>query len=88
MNAINRRNNDFCCDQETPRKGGNARMLDAIGRRYKLFWQGCNKGTAGVFIAERWIDSVVDVVRVNERIMYVKLVIGKQLGNIVSSYAP
>ena len=34
-------------------------------------------GGAGVavLIAERWIDSVVDVVRVNERIMYMKLVI-------------
>ena len=62
-------------------------MLGANGRRYKFFWQGCNKGTAGVgvFIAERWIDSVV---RVNERIMYVKLVIGKQIVNNVSAYAP
>ena len=41
----------------------------------------------GVFIAERWMDSVVDVVRVNEWIMYVKLVIGKQIVNIVSAYA-
>ena len=41
-----------------------------------------------MFIAERWIDSVVDVVRANERIMYVKLVIGKQIVNIVSAYAP
>ena len=40
-----------------------------------------------MFIAERWIDSVVNVVRV-ERIMYVKLVIGKQIVNIVSAYAP
>ena len=65
-------------------------MLGANGRRYKFFWQGCTKGTAGVgvFIAERWIDSVVNVVRVNERIMYVKLVIGKQILNIVSAYAP
>ena len=64
-------------------------MLGAIGRRYKFFWQGCNKGTAGVgvFIAERWIDSVVDVVIANERIIYVKLVIGKQIVNIVSAYA-
>ena len=33
----------------------------------------CEIGTAGVgvFITERWIDSVVNVVRVNERIMYV-----------------
>ena len=38
------------------------------------------KGTAGVgvIIAERWIHSVVDVVRLNERIMYVKLVIGSK----------
>ena len=40
-----------------------------------------------MFIAERWIDSFVDVVRLNERIIYVKLVIGKQIGNIVSAYA-
>ena len=42
----------------------------------------------GMFIAEIWIDSVVDVVRVNERIIYVKLVIGKQIVNIVSAYVP
>ena len=54
------------------------------------YWQGSNKRTAGVgvFIAERWIDRVVDMVRVHERIMYVKLVIGKQIVNIVSFYAP
>ena len=64
-------------------------MLGANGR-YKFFWQGCNKGTAGggVFIAEKLIDSVIDVVRVNERTMYVKLVIVKQIVNIVSTYAP
>ena len=67
------------------RRSGRANMLGAIGRRYKFFWHGCNKGTTGVcvFIAERWIDSVVDV-----RIMNVKLVIGKQIVNIVSAYAP
>ena len=50
------------------RRGGSARMLGAIGIRYTFFWQGCNNGTAGVgvFISGRWIDSVVDVVRVNE----------------------
>ena len=78
---------DFCCAKET---SGSVRMLCAVGRRYKLFWYGCNKGTAGVgvFIAERWIDSVVNVVRVDERIMHVKLVIGKPKVNIVSAYAP
>ena len=90
VDALHRRNIDFCCAQETRWKGECARILAAIGLRYKFFWQGCNKGTAGVgvFIAERWIDSAVNVVRVNERIMYVKLVIGKQIGNSVSAYAP
>ena len=38
-------------------------MFCAIGRGYKFFLQGCKKGTScvGVFIAKRWIDSVVDV---------------------------
>ena len=73
------KNIDFCCAQEMRWKGESERMLGANGRRYKFFWQGCNKETAGVsvFIAERWFDSVVNVVRVNEQIMYVKLVIGK-----------
>ena len=90
VDALHRRKIGFFCAQETKWKGGSARMFGAIGRRYKFFWQGCNKGTAGVgvFITERWIDSVVDVVRVNERIMYVKLVIGKQIVNIASAYAP
>ena len=48
-------------------EGCSARMIGAIGRRYKFFWQGFKKVTSGVFIAERWIDSVVDVVKVNER---------------------
>ena len=70
------------------RRGGSAKILGAIGRRYKFFWQNCNKGNAGVgvFIAERWIECVVNVV--SERIMYVKLGTVKQIVNIVSAYAP
>ena len=90
VDAVHIINIDLCCAPETRWEGESARMLGANGIKYKLFWQGCNKGTAsvGVFIAERWIDSVVNVVRVNERIMYVKRVIGKQIVNIVSAYAP
>ena len=55
VDALHRRNIDFGCAQETRWKGESARMHGANGRRYKFFWQGCNKGTAGVgvFIAER-----------------------------------
>ena len=64
-------------------------MFGAIGRRYiQVLLARLYKGSVGVFIVERWVDSVVDVARVNERIMYVKLVIGKQIVNVVSAYAP
>ena len=55
-----------------------------------FFLQGCNKETAvfDVCIAERSIDSVLDVVIISERIMYVKLLIRKYIVNIVSAYAP
>ena len=87
VGALLGRKIDLCCVQQTRWKGGSATMRVAIWRRYKLFWQGCKKGTAGVFIAEIWIDSVVDVVKVSERIIYVNLLIRKQIVNIVSAYA-
>ena len=89
VDTLHGRKNDFGIAEETRWKGESAKMLGTNGRRYKFFWQGCSNGTAGVsvFIAGRWIDSV-DVVGVNERIMYVKLVIGKQIVNIVSASAP
>ena len=31
------------------------RMLDAIGRRYKLFWQGCNEGLT---VLSMWSESM------------------------------
>ena len=53
----------------------------------QFFYQGCIKGIScvGLLIYERYLDSVVDVVKVNERLMYVKLVIGMQIINIVSA---
>ncbi|MBJ5584704.1 hypothetical protein JGG81_25215, partial [Salmonella enterica subsp. enterica serovar Typhimurium] len=65
-------------------------MIGEKGSRYKLYWQGTNQGNAGVgiLIAETWSDKVVEVKRVNERIVIVKMVIGVKLVNVVSAYAP
>ena len=48
VKALHRRKIDFCCAQETRWKGGSVKIIGAIGRRYKFFWQGCNKVTVGV----------------------------------------
>ena len=49
VDALHRRKIDFCCAQETRWKGESAKMLGANGRRYKFFWQGCNKGAGFVW---------------------------------------
>ena len=43
---------------------------------------------AGVLVAEKWIDNVVEVRRVCERVMVLRVAIGKSVLNLVSVYAP
>ena len=42
----------------------------------------------GVLVAERWIDSVVQVKRVSERLMVVRVTVGGSVLNVLSVYAP
>ena len=88
--AMWRRRVDFCSVQETRWRGSRARWLGSMGRRYKFLWQGSEDGTAGVgvLVAEKWVDQILSVNRVNERIMLLKVVNGKNIMNIVSAYAP
>ena len=85
-----RRRLDFCCVQETRWKGGSARMLEGEGFSYKFYWMGCEEGVGGVgvLVAERWIEKVIEVRRVNERILVVRLMIGNSIVNLISVYAP
>ena len=42
----------------------------------------------GIFVAEKWVDSVVSVVRHSERVLVPKLVLGDCLINVFTVYAP
>lgn len=90
VNMAGERRLDVCCLQETRWRGGSARMLGADRARYKVFWKGCDSGLAGVgvMVAEKWIEHVVEVKRVNERLMLLRLAVGKRILNIISVYAP
>jgi len=46
----------------------------AVGKRYKLLWCECQEKTegVGVFVAEKWVDQVVEIHRYNESIAVVK----------------
>ena len=90
VEMVARRRLDFCCIQESRWKGEGARLLGGEGKRYKFFWKGCKEGTAGVgiFVAEQYIDNVVEVRRVSERVLVLRVTIGKGVLNLVTAYAP
>ena len=88
--ALERRKVKVCCVQETRWKGEGTRILRTkTGGKYKLFWKGCSEGVSGVgvIVSEEFIDKVVEVTRVSERLMMVKLIVGKCLMNVVAAYA-
>jgi len=39
-------------------------------------------------IAERLVEKVVEVRRVNERLMLVRVAVGEKVINVISAYAP
>ena len=89
--ALERRKVKVCCVQETRWKGEGIRILRTkTGGKYKLFWKGCSEGASGVgvIVSDEFIDKVVEVTRVSERLMMVKLIVGKCLMNVVAAYAP
>ena len=81
---------DVCCIEETRYHGGNCCTIKDKDTRYKFYWSGNDKGTAGVgvFVAEEWIEKVFEVQRVSDRITLVKLVVGQHAVTFLSVYAP
>uniref|UniRef100_A0A8C4QPJ3 PX domain-containing protein n=1 Tax=Eptatretus burgeri TaxID=7764 RepID=A0A8C4QPJ3_EPTBU len=80
VETLVRRRVDICCVQETRWKGSGVRMVKGRqGQKYKFMWQGCPEGEHGVDVmfSEEFVDSVVSVIRVSERLMMVRIVIGK-----------
>ena len=90
VETLSPRKVDVCCIQETRYRGGSWRTIKGKDTRYKLYWSGNDKGTAGVgvFAAEEWIEKVFEVQRVSDRIILVKLIVGQRVFTFLSVYAP
>ena len=87
---MERRNVDILCLQETKWKGSKTRN---IGGGFKLFYNGADgrKNGIGIVVREELAESVLEVKRVLDRLMAMKLKVkGSILNivNIVSAYAP
>ncbi|XP_055388280.1 craniofacial development protein 2-like [Condylostylus longicornis] len=83
---LKRRNIDICCIQELKWKGAKARK---IGESYTVLYNGFNaKNGIGIVFKENMCDKIIEVKRISDRLMYVKMVIENKIYNIMSAYAP
>ena len=90
VETLARRQVDICCVQEVRWRGASTRLITGKSCQYKMFWVGNNTGLGGVgiLVHQKWIESIVDVKRVNDRLMMIKILIDKRVISIVSVYAP
>ncbi|KAK3570513.1 hypothetical protein QTP86_020086 [Hemibagrus guttatus] len=84
---MERRKVDILCVQETRWKGSKAR---SIGAGFKLFYYGVDskRNGVGVVLKEEFGRNVLEVKRVSDRVMSLKLEIEGVMLNVVSGYAP
>ena len=87
VDVMERRKVDFLCVQETRWKGNSARE---IGNGYKLYYSGSREGRngVGVIVSNTWKDKVIEVKRVNDRILRLSITIENRVLHIISAYAP
>ena len=84
---MERRNVDILCLQETKWKGSKARN---IGGGCKLFYNGTDgiKNGIGIVVREELVESVLEMIRVSDRLMAMKLEVKGSFLNTVNAYAP
>ena len=84
---MERRNVNILCLQETRWKGSKTRN---IGGGCKIFYNGADgrKNGIGIVLREDLAENVLEVKRMSDRLMVMKLEIKGSIPNIVSAYAP
>ena len=60
------------------------------GQEVQVFWKECKEGSTGVgiLVAEKWVENVIEVKKLSERIMLLRISIGMNILNVISGYAP
>ena len=83
-----RRRINIACLQETKWVGEKAKEIEDTG--FKLYYSGKqrNKNGIGIIVDKNLKKDVVNVIRKGDRIILIKLVIGRDIINIISAYAP
>ncbi|XP_008486018.1 craniofacial development protein 2-like, partial [Diaphorina citri] len=88
VDLMERRKIQILCVQETRWKGDKAKVL---AEGYKLFYSGADhrgRNGVGIIVDKELKEEVCEVERINDRIMSMKLAIGKSLSRVICVYAP
>ena len=94
IETLTRRRVDICGVSEHRWAGGLAanqtRRLKGKDSSYQFYWCANKKGLGGVgiLLAQRLIDKVHEVIRVSDRILLLKLIIGNSVCTFIAVYAP
>ena len=90
IETLNQRKIDICRVQEVRWWGASTRTITGKNNsQYKLFWIGneIENGGVGIFVAKKWIEKVLEVKLVRDRLMMIKLHTDKRTSVLVSDYA-
>ena len=87
---LGRRKADICCIQEVRYKSNSSTTIGSGEDKYKFWYSSSDSGLNGVGIMLRQdlVENVVEVERFCDRMMRVKLVIGRTVYHVLSVYAP
>ena len=90
VEMLARRRVDVCCVQEVRYRNQGCTSIGSNDEKYKFWYSGNGEGTngVGVLIRSELAENVIEVVRINGRIMKVRLVLGESVHQIFSIYAP
>ena len=85
-----RRKVDVSGLQQVRWRGASARLVEGKDSRFKLFQAGNDKsmGGVGILLAESWVETILDVKHVSDRVMLIKLVVGKSIVIVLLVYDP
>ena len=81
---------DICCLQEVRYKNQGCTSIGSNDEKYKLWYSGGpdKLNGVGIMMKAELADNVIEVERYDDRLMKIRMVVGKKIWNIFSAYAP
>ena len=75
---------DICCLLETTLRGESVRIISEKAAQYKLLWIGNGKCSVGIFLAKKWVDKVINISRVSDRMIVNKVFVQGIIFSLIS----